>query len=158
MVSAGLVSLSLLLFFFSLSLSLVDVIVLVVATFRASALLSSSMVNECQSLAHMQLPPKCRHPRSCVSPSHRRPLVLLALFSLDTWLLSFLVCLFFASRPTDQQTAAHAPVVDTILEHRLSARSTRRSRDIRPGHSASVTKVLAFDISEIRFHCLGWLL
>jgi len=88
--------------------------------------LSSSMVSDI-ALAHMQLPEKCRHPHSCASPSLTRSLSFS--MSLRSFSLIYLR-LFFSSWPTDQQTAAHALVVDTILEHWLSARSTRRSRDV----------------------------
>lgn len=89
-------------------------------------------------LTHMQLPRKCRHPRSCVSPSLTHTISLslalacfpsMALRLFPSFFLSF--CLFFSSWPTDQQTVAHASVVDTILEHWLSACYTCCSRDIR---------------------------
>lgn len=60
----------------SLSLALssarnsVSLSVLVAATLGVLMLLSSSMVSE--PLARVQLPEKCRHPRSCVSPSRSR--------------------------------------------------------------------------------------
>lgn len=77
--------------------------------------------------------------------------------SLGVSLSSSHLCLFLSSWPTDQQTAAHAPVVDTILEHWLSARSTRRSRDIRPTILCRRPRSRIWCISEIQFHCLIFL-
>lgn len=114
-------------------------------------------VYKCFSLARwsvslsriLQLPEKCRHPRSCASPSLTCPSVSLSPSQL---------CLFLPSWPTDQQTAAHASVVDTILEHWLSDRSTPSFSQYSSGYSGYIGGSRIWYINEIPFHCLIWFL